>query len=193
MIDKEAPLPNLGAVNYKDAKGETCPMYLLDVQATMTLITGYDAAPSLEPMLVQGRLPSILREAQPFRNPPSPASNVSMRDNSNRLKVEDVACSGNTHAPLPTIHRLGIVHRPPLPPAPCAGPSDGATGLPNFGEISLCALARSIGRLNFEESSLCKTMSTEQVRREVRAPYARGQPMNIVLTDFQSQGHPMWQ
>ena len=30
-------------VDYKDAKGEARPMYLLDFEATMTLITGYDA------------------------------------------------------------------------------------------------------------------------------------------------------
>jgi len=34
---------SFGLVEYKDAKGESRPMYLLDFKATMTLITGYDA------------------------------------------------------------------------------------------------------------------------------------------------------
>lgn len=44
LIDVEAiNESNFGLVDYKDAKGETRPMYLLDFEATMTLITGYDA------------------------------------------------------------------------------------------------------------------------------------------------------
>lgn len=34
---------NFGLVEYKDAKGEKRPMYLLDFDATMTLVTGYNA------------------------------------------------------------------------------------------------------------------------------------------------------
>lgn len=44
LIEREAiNAPNFGEVDYKDAKGEMRPMYLLDFQSTMVLITGYDA------------------------------------------------------------------------------------------------------------------------------------------------------
>ena len=43
LIDQEAiNAPNFWEVEYKDAKGEKRPGYLLDFHATMVLITGYD-------------------------------------------------------------------------------------------------------------------------------------------------------
>lgn len=44
LIEQEAiNQSSFGLVEYKDAKGEKRPMYLLDFDATMTLVTGYDA------------------------------------------------------------------------------------------------------------------------------------------------------
>jgi len=44
LIDQDAINgSSFGLVDYKDAKGESRPMYLLDFEATMVLITGYDA------------------------------------------------------------------------------------------------------------------------------------------------------
>ena len=44
LIDQEAINErSFALVEYKDGKGEMRPMYLLDFEATMTLVTGYDA------------------------------------------------------------------------------------------------------------------------------------------------------
>jgi Rha family phage regulatory protein len=44
LIDAEAVTEsNFGLSEYRDASGKANPMYLLDFEATMTLITGYDA------------------------------------------------------------------------------------------------------------------------------------------------------
>ena len=44
LIEQEAvSAPNFGEASYQDAQGKERPMYLLDFDATMTLITGYDA------------------------------------------------------------------------------------------------------------------------------------------------------
>lgn len=44
LIDSEAiSLPNFGERDYTDERGKTYPMYLLDFEASMVLVTGYDA------------------------------------------------------------------------------------------------------------------------------------------------------
>lgn len=44
LIDQGAITePNFGLSEYKDASGKSNPMFNLDFQATMVLITGYDA------------------------------------------------------------------------------------------------------------------------------------------------------
>ena len=69
LIDREAITQStFGLSEYKDASGKKNPMYLLDFEATMTLITGYDA--KRRSLVIKRWLALETGEAEPALIPP---------------------------------------------------------------------------------------------------------------------------